>query len=203
MIIALAANVDAASRGLSIQLRTSDAKNAPVAREVKLYSKSHPLVIGIDASKNWPRLSNAVKDAKIVAAALKKKGFDVTLKTNLNSAELKRTFEEFFVLKGDDSEARLFVWFAGHGHTIDNEGYLVSADAPRPKKVERSFKLKSLNMRQFGEFVRLANSKHVFNVFDSCFAGTLFNVQRSPPPAAITRATTEPVRQFLTSGDAD
>ncbi|MBT3764274.1 MAG: caspase family protein [Rhodospirillaceae bacterium] len=195
---------DAASRGLSVQLRTSEAKNAPVAGEVKLYSQSYALIIGIDAYTNgWPRLSNAVKDAELVAVALRNKGFDVTLKTNLKSTEFKSVFEEFFVIKGKNPEARLFVWFAGHGHTIDGEGYLVPADAPRADADETYFKLRSLPLRTFGTYARQANAKHVFNVFDSCFAGTVFNAQRSLPPAAITRATVQPVRQFLTSGDAD
>ncbi|MEX2408150.1 MAG: peptidoglycan-binding domain-containing protein, partial [Rhodovibrionaceae bacterium] len=54
-----------------------------------------------------------------------------------------------------------------------------------------------------GSMVRIARSKHVFAVFDSCFAGTIFNASRARPPAAITRAVSAPVRQFLTSGDAD
>ncbi|MBT7942567.1 MAG: tripartite tricarboxylate transporter substrate binding protein [Alphaproteobacteria bacterium] len=57
-------------------------------------------------------------------------------------------------------------------------------------------------MRRFGEYVRQAVSKHAFAVFDSCFAGTVFDSQRALPPEAITHATTMPVRQFLTSGDA-
>jgi hypothetical protein len=204
MLFALSANANAASRGLSVQLRASEAKDAPAVGNVKLYGQSYALVIGIDAYSNgWPRLSNAVKDARLVAAALKKKGFDVTLKTNLKSAEFKSVFEKFFVLKGEDSEARLFVWYAGHGHTIDGEGYLVPSDAPRADKSESQFKLRSLPLRTFGTYIRQANAKHVFNVFDSCFAGTVFDSQRSLPPAAITRATVEPVRQFLTSGDAD
>jgi formylglycine-generating enzyme required for sulfatase activity/TPR repeat protein len=204
LVVVLAINTDVLARGLTVQLRTSEAKNAPVASEVKLYAKSYALVIGIDAYTNgWPRLSNAVKDAKLIATALKKKGFDVTLKTNLKSAELKKAFEEFFVFKGENDEARLFIWYAGHGHTLEDEGYLVPADAPRPDKSETQFKYSALNMRRFGEFVRQANAKHVYNVFDSCFAGTIFNTQRSLPPAAITHATTQPVRQFLTSGDAE
>jgi formylglycine-generating enzyme required for sulfatase activity len=57
-------------------------------------------------------------------------------------------------------------------------------------------------LRDFGKFVRLAAAKHVFTIFDSCFAGTIFNVARSAPPPQITRLTVEPARQFLTSGDA-
>jgi hypothetical protein len=204
MMLVLATNTDALARGLTVQLRNSEAKDAPVSSEIKLYSQSYALVIGIDAYTNgWPRLSNAVKDAKLVAAALEKKGFNVTIKTNLKSAELKQAFEKFFIFKGESEEARLFVWFAGHGSTIDGEGYLVPADAPRPDKSKAQFKYSALNMRNFDTFVREANAKHVYNVFDSCFAGTIFNTQRSLPPAAITHATTQPVRQFLTSGDAD
>jgi TPR repeat protein len=204
LMMMLATNANAESRGLTVQIRASEAKDAPVASEVKLYEKSYALVIGIDEYTNgWPRLSNAVKDARLIAEELEKKGFEVTRKTNLNAAELEKTFKEFFIIKGEMENARLFVWFAGHGHTNDGEGYLVPADAPHPSKSVTQFKLLALNMRRFGEFVRDANSKHVFNVFDSCFAGTVFNTQRSMPPNAITHATTQPVRQFLTSGDAD
>ena len=50
--------------------------------------------------------------------------------------------------------------------------------------------------------MRQARSKHAFAVFDSCFSGTVFDSARALPPSAVTRATTLPVRQFLTSGDA-
>ena len=190
------------ARGLTIRLKATESPGAPPAGEVELYRSSHALIIGIDDyTGGWLRLSKAVEDAELIAAELRKRGFEVTLKTNLVSAELERAFKEFFILKGQDPAARLFVWFAGHGHSIEGEGYLVPADAPPPETGAR-FKLKALNMRRFGEFVREAESKHAFAVFDACFAGTIFTTQRSRPPAAITRATTMPVRQFLTSGDA-
>ena len=195
--------VSAANRGLTIQLRGVNAKDAPVVGNVQLYTKSYALVIGINEYRNgWPRLSMAVNDAKAIAKELDARGFDVTLKTNPNSVQLKNAFEDFFVVKGADPAARLFVWFAGHGHTQGGEGFLVPADAPRPE-TGAAFKLSALPMRRFGEYVRLADAKHAYAVFDACFAGTVFNSQRSLPSVAITRATTLPVRQFLTSGDAD
>ena len=202
--LALPLPADAAgSRGVTIELRESDAPNAPVAGKVDLYDTSYALVIGIDRyTGGWPRLSNAVRDAELVAAELERKGFEVTLQKNLASGELKRVLEEFFVIKGESPQARLFVWYAGHGYSENGEGFLVPADAPRPE-VGAPFRLKALALRRFGEFVRLARSKHAYMVFDSCFAGTVFDSQRALPPAAITRATTLPVRQFLTSGDAD
>lgn len=191
------------NRGVQVRLRSDEKPEAPVIEEVTLYGTSHALIIGIDAYEaGWPPLSGAVADAKTIASELLHRGFSVTLKTNLNSQELKKTLEEFFILQGADPNSRLFVWFAGHGHTMDNEGFLVPIDSPPPTEAAL-FRLRALPMRRFGELMRLAQSKHVFAVFDSCFSGTVFTTQRGLPPAAVTRATTFPVRQFLTSGDAE
>ena len=193
----------AASRGISVELRESEAAGAAVAETRELYrGGSHALVIGIDDyRRGWQRLSYAVADARAVAAALRAKGFEVTLKTNLKSEALAGTLKDFFIHKGRDPEARLFVWFAGHGQTLDGEGYLVPADGAPPGD-EAAFLDTALSLRDFGKFARYAKSKHVFSVFDSCFAGTIFSVARSRAPPAITRVTTQPVRQFLSSGDA-
>ncbi len=194
---------------LEITVSASEASGAPAAEKIKLYSSSKALIIGIDNySAGWPRLGMAIKDAEAVAAAMKLQGFDVTLVKDPTAAELERAFQEFFIANGTDPEARLFFWFAGHGHTIksgggDDEGYIVPKDAPSPAKSDAAFRLKALSLRRFGEYMREARAKHVLAVFDSCFGGTVFNVARALPPAAITRAITLPVRQFISSGDAD
>ena len=190
-----------ATRGVRINLRDSEQTTAPILEEVQLYDSSYALVIGINNyTEGWPRLSNAVQDAELVANELQEKGFEVTLKKDLNFDDLESIFREFFVFKGEDPQARLFVWFAGHGHTQNGEGYLIPADAPRPEEGS-IFLIKALSMRRFGEYVRQAQAKHVLAVFDSCFSGTIFTTQRSLPPLAVTRATIQPVRQFLSSGD--
>ena len=152
-------------------------------------------MIGIDRyNAGWPILRNAVKEAKLVSKSLEKRGFNVTLKLNTDSATLERAIKEFFVLKGQKPESHFFVLFAGHDHTENGQGYLVPVDAPPPGK--------SVSLRRFGNFLRLTEFKHAFALFASCFAGTVFDSARALPPAAITRATTLPVRQFLTSEDA-
>ena len=199
--LALGAAAQAAQRGVRVQLRAGESPSARLAETIQLYERSYALVIGNDKyDAGWPLLSSAVKDARAVAAELGKRGFDVTLKTNLASFELKQALEEFFIVAGDDPKARLFVWFAGHGHTLAGEGFIVPVDAPRPE-AGMQFRLKALSLHRFGEYVRLARAKHAYVVFDSCFAGTVFDSRRALPPPAVTRATTLPVRQFLTSGD--
>ena len=194
---------------LEVTLKAGEAPGAAAAGTVKLYSASKALVVGIDAySAGWPRLSMAVKDAKAVAEALKLQGFEVTLVSDPAQEELERAFKDFFIKGGADAEARLFVWFAGHGHTIkngggDDEGYIVPRDAPNLLTSDLDFRSNAISLRRFGEYMREARAKHVLAVFDSCFGGTVFNVARALPPAAITHATGLPVRQFISSGDAD
>lgn len=191
------------SSGLSVPVKSSDDPSAVVVDQVKLYEASYALVIGIDLyTSGWPRLSNAVRDAEAIKAELLRQGFQVELLANPDSDRLDRTLREFFVVKGANPEARLFIWFSGHGYTEAGEGFIVPADAPRAD-AGPGFKLKAFSMRRFGEYVRLAKAKHVLSVLDACFAGTVFDAQRDLPPRAITMATRLPVRQFLSSGDAD
>jgi formylglycine-generating enzyme required for sulfatase activity len=202
--IGLALQAAAASRGLRVAIRDTDEKGVIVSETLDLYGQSHALVIGIDRySAGWPQLSNAVQDAEAVASELRGRGFSVQLERNLEADELDRVLEDFFIDRGADPEARLLVWFAGHGHTLKDQGYLVPADTPRPGADIRGFRKKAVPLRRFGELVREAESKHVLAVFDSCFSGTIFGGSRAGPPPAISRATAYPVRQFLSSGDAE
>ena len=68
------------SSALYVDLRDKDSPDGQVIERWKLYNASKALIIGIDAYNNgWPRLSMAVRDAETIAAALQKRGFEVTL----------------------------------------------------------------------------------------------------------------------------
>jgi len=165
------------------------------------YRSSRALVIGIDAyTAGWPRLEMAVVDARAVAQELESRGFDVTLRTDLNFADLDRTLKEFFAIQGADPEAYLFLWYTGHGHTINSEGFLVPTDAP--PATNPAFKVKALHMRDFGGLMRLADVKHVLSVFGSYFSGNIFTLRSAAAPTAIDLKTTKTAPQFLTSGNA-
>ena len=202
--VAVSVSAWAEARGkLTVPIRAGTEDDSPVVAHQVLYGSSHALVIGIDDYVNgWQSLRYAVRDAEEVARALTARGFQVTLKKNLDADELRGTIRTFFIRHGAIKDARLFLWYAGHGHTVDGEGFLVPADAP-PPSAGPDFQIKALHMRDFSGLVRLAKSKHVLSVFDSCFAGTIFESRSSGAPPAITRATARPVRQFITSGDGD
>jgi hypothetical protein len=189
---------------VEIWLKARESVDAPNDQKVTLYQKSKALVIGMDHySAGWPQLSNGIKDAEEVAKALTAQGFEVTLKKDLKSDDLERTLKSFFIVQGDDPNARLLLWYAGHGDTINDEAYLVPVDAPLPSRAGAEFRTKAISLRRFGEYMREANARHVIALFDSCFSGGVFNVARSAPPPAITLATTQPVREFISSGEAD
>jgi len=136
---------------LDIWLKVREGADAPNNQKVTLYTKSKALVIGIDGynGRDWPRLSNGIRDAEEVAKGLAAQGFGVTLKKNLKSDELYRALRSFFVIEGDDPNARLLLWFGGLGDTIDGEAYLVPADAPSPK-ADAEFRDKAISLRRFG-----------------------------------------------------
>jgi hypothetical protein len=189
---------------LNVWLKKHESADAPNDQQITLYQKSKALVIGMDHySSGWPELSNGIKDAEEVAKGLAAQGFEVTFKKDLKSRDLDDTLRDFFIVDGDDPNARLLLWFAGHGDTIDGEAYLVPTDAPSPTKFDAEFRVKAISLRRFGEYMREAKARHVLAIFDSCFSGGVFNVARSLPPPAITLATTQPVREFISSGEAE
>jgi hypothetical protein len=187
-----------------IMLKANESAGAPDGEKVTLYRKSKALVIGMNTYDGhaWPQLSNGVRDAEEVAKGLEAQGFEVTLKKDLKSDDLDALLKSFFIVGGDDPNSRLLLWFAGHGDTIDGEAYIVPVDAPSSKD-SAAFRAKAISLRRFGEYMREARARHVLAIFDSCFSGSVFNVARSLPPPAITLATTQPVREFISSGEAE
>lgn len=85
------------------------------------------LVIGNSAYVSVSYLPNPVRDAELVANALRNAGFAVTVSMDLNRAEFERAlmvFSEQVV----DADIGL-VYFAGHGVQREGENYLVPVDA--------------------------------------------------------------------------
>ncbi|WP_157267826.1 caspase family protein [Azohydromonas aeria] len=84
------------------------------------------LVIGNAAYRSDP-LDNPVNDAKLVAAGLRKAGFDVALRQDLDRAALLQALRDFGNRLGENTVALLY--YAGHGLQLRDRNYLIPVDA--------------------------------------------------------------------------
>ncbi len=92
-----------------------------------LAGKRVALVIGNAAYKYTAPLANPINDARDIASALKRLGFNVMLERDLTKVGLDRAFGRFAqAMRGAD--AALF-YYAGHGMQYQGINYLVPVDA--------------------------------------------------------------------------
>ena len=200
---ALAVSKPAAGRGIQPLTLTIPGQSQPVA----LYGESHALVIGVaDYNNGWPKLSGVRGDVEAVAQALEKQGFNVTRVLNPTGDGLYKSIKRFIGQYGQKRDARLLLYFAGHGHTLKPDadrqlGYLVPVDAPLAERDVGGFIETALSMEAMEGYAKQIRAKHALFVFDACFSGSFFKMRAMPEVIALK--TTLPVRQFITSGGAD
>lgn len=171
------------------------------------YENSHALIIGVNEYKNAPPLSYAVSDAQEIRELLVKEvGFpeqNVCYLENqdANKENINRAFLQF-TLDCIGLDDRIFIFFAGHGHTrtsIRGEvGYLVPYDA---------------DMTDFSTFIRwdeltrnadLIRAKHVLFVMDACYGGLAVTRNLQPGSFRFLKDMMRRYsRQVLTAGKAD
>ncbi|MGE0611107.1 MAG: caspase domain-containing protein [Hyphomicrobiales bacterium] len=91
-------------------------------------AKRVALVIGNDAYENVPKLLKARNDAKAMADALTRIGFDVVSAEDVGRRAMSRALVEFEQKIEAGDTALLF--FAGHGFAIDGTNFLLPVDVP-------------------------------------------------------------------------
>ena len=85
------------------------------------------LVIGNSAYENVSRLPNPGNDAEAIAKALKRLGFEVTLKRDLTYGKLRRALGAFSSRAAGADLTLLY--YAGHGIEVGGSNYLIPTDA--------------------------------------------------------------------------
>jgi uncharacterized caspase-like protein len=197
------ANLLAKERGIRVKALRADGST----KEIQLYSGYYALVVGCGNYTNgWPRLPNPLQDALEVREALWKLGFEVNFVKNPDGHQLRRALNSLVSNAGRDSRKGIFVFFAGHGHTLTRAdgtklGYIVPVDAPDPEKELTGFMTRAVSMREIEEISTLIKAKHVLMVFDSCFSGAIFRANPRRPSQYIREQVTKPVRAFITAGN--
>ena len=84
------------------------------------------LVIGNGAYQSAVRLDNAVFDARAVADAFRKLGFEVVDGYDLDIDQMRAKVSEFSAALSDSKSA--VIYYAGHGVSVDEENYLIPTD---------------------------------------------------------------------------
>jgi peptidoglycan/xylan/chitin deacetylase (PgdA/CDA1 family)/uncharacterized caspase-like protein len=193
---------------------TTGAPAAPLAG-VRLYRESWAVVVGINAYKNWPRLSYAVNDAQAVRDMLVNTyAFPPDHVTMLLDGEATR--EKVLAALGDNladakkvsHDDRVFVFFAGHGVTRKlpsgkSQGYIVPVDA-----AAQSFQSQAISMTNLQDASDAIPAKHVFFVMDACYSGLALTRGGSAGGGADRRQylmeiTRRQSREVLTAGGGD
>jgi len=95
------------------------------------------LVIGND-SYHFSPLKNSVNDARSMAATLRRLGFDVEEKTDLDYKEMNRSVDSF-CQKLKSGGVGLF-YYSGHGMQVDGNNYLIPVDSRIENESEVSYK---------------------------------------------------------------
>jgi hypothetical protein len=174
---------------------------------VASFTNAHALVIGeVEyTDPTWIRLPGVKEDVVAVKRLFQEQGFNVVTIEDANSRNLRSGITNFLDTYAYNQNARIIVYFAGHGATVDlggrRMGYIVPVDAP-PESSNSDFLQTAIPMTQFETWAKQYTSRHILFIFDSCFAGTVFRSRGSLSPA-INRLINQPVRQFITSGDAN
>lgn len=190
-----AVDADPAMRGLK-PVTIRDERGGTVS-----FAEHHALVIGNAAyTGGWNPLPGVAEDVTAIQTCLERHGFAVQVALNLTKQALTDVIDTFIEEKAQREDARVVLYYAGHGHTEGRVGYLVGVDAPKPS--ERGFQRKAYEIGAIKIKALQAKSRHVLFAFDACFAGSVFTPMRSANDYVLSAAR-EPVRMFLTSGSAD
>ncbi len=175
---------------------------------LRLYASSHALIVGLSSyGPGWSSLPGVRRDVVAVQQVLERHGFSVEVAMDLTATELQHTFRRFVDQHGQHPENRLLFYYAGHGYTMRQAygaelGYIVPTNAPNPHFDSTGFRSRAMDMNQIASLARRIQSKHALFVFDACFAGKIFASARGALEP-IRYKTSQPVRQFITSGSAD
>lgn len=177
--------------------------------EIPLYNESYALIVGNGSYTNdWDSLDGFLRDVKDVATVLEKRGFTVTLKTNLKKPDFEAVFEAF-IRRGEGKNTRLLFYYAGHGHTEINKqtgeesGYLIMVDSPMPMATGKIDGSKNVSIRSLAERAKQIEALHVLYLFDSNFSDSVLNTQNRPQPCTVQASVKYPARQFIIAGSAD
>jgi CHAT domain-containing protein len=146
------------SSTLSELLAQGSANDRQVSRDRRV-----ALVIG-NAAYSQGKLENPVNDATDIAAALRQRGFEVTLVTDANLKEMDVAVDQFFAELKQSKVGRFY--YAGHGMQLDGLNYLTPLSANI--RIESDVRSETLPVEQVLNRMRIAGNEMNIVILDAC-----------------------------------
>ena len=125
------------------------------------------LIIGNSAYANSGELENPKNDAELIASALRRANFEVTIKVNASLKTMKQAFRKYSAkLKAAGKDSVGFFYYAGHGTQVKGINYLLPVEA----NIENESQVESEAVSASGLLAQLegAGNKMNFVILDSC-----------------------------------
>jgi hypothetical protein len=180
----------------------------------------HVLLIGNSHYRDprWPQLIDIPLQLDALRRGLQGHFDTVQVEQDLEAEQLRQKINGFLRTYGNDSNARLFIYYAGHGYTEvirqrnENRGYITGIDTPKIDFTPQVFdaaRLRSISMAEIRASLEDVLAKSVLFLFDSCFAGTIFtNRAGNDPPRPLTtdivaQLMEKQARDIITAGRSD
>ncbi|MCB9284604.1 MAG: Hsp70 family protein [Lewinellaceae bacterium] len=160
------------------------------------------LGIGISNYKEFPVLSNAVKDVEDVLSLLTSK-YDVQADLATLLFNEKATREGIInqfdrLVENIEKDDKLIIYYSGHGHLDKNDrGYWIPYDASRGSTANYVRNATIL------DFINDIKSLHTLLIVDSCFSGSLIMKNSSRSAFSMDEREVLPSRCALCSGRHD
>lgn len=125
------------------------------------------LVLGNGDYRHVGRLANPVNDANLLGETLRRLGFQVTVRTDLDQAAMKEAISAFAdaVAAGGDGTLALF-YYAGHGVQVAGANYLIPVDADI--RTDRDVLLKAVAANDLLRTLELAAASTNVIILDAC-----------------------------------
>lgn len=158
--------------------RDIETSASPVRQSGGRAGRSVVAVIGIDQYSIWPRLGNAVSDARGAVRLFTRLGFEEVTRPLLDAAASAEAMwhlvtDELAQLASEDS---LILFFAGHGHTHTasygdvsvKTGYLIPVDGAQPRgQTTRTW----VRLDSWLSDIARLPPRHILVIIDACHSG--------------------------------
>ncbi|MDM8560391.1 SUMF1/EgtB/PvdO family nonheme iron enzyme [Candidatus Parabeggiatoa sp. HSG14] len=131
------------------------------------YAQRLALVIGNSAYPGNASLSNPVNDAKDLAKVLRRLGFKVILRQNLNQQKMEAIIDQFGKKLRRNKGVGLF-YFSGHGVQHNGENYLIPIGVPQTLSSVEQLRYKAVPAGYALATMNAADNEANFIFLDAC-----------------------------------